>query len=474
MITLAYCSFSICVADVPTWVDVGLSVADGESVSGLAASESLNANTSSDGMVCGISLSAGGSIGTISGEVNIGSASPSAVSYLVGNLSEYSGIGFYNEATGDSQGFDIDWAQLNLRTQLTAGSDSDYAYGVLLKEATSIATGQGEFIGGSILATNSAQSNGHSVALDIRAGSQVGDIASGAYILAYNEGTGRSCALRVTEGSSVGELAGTFIASTQSGDAMTIRVVDGGTIGTISGSIQAISEGGGSATAIYSNTEDTLVFADGASVTTQEGDMVTATYGMAIVNSSYGIKMTSLSGVTSIEGNLNAGQEAIQFVSGEFSVASDLWKADSITVGSGTLTSMEIAKVTMTGSTELTATTLNFYVSGSEDYSLLSVSGGESVTLTSVEVINVYLEDSLLASGDFELKLIEGSIVGLSESVVINYIVGDAYREAQLSVSSGGEADLVLSGGFAVIPEPATLSLSLLGLLVVLRRRRRG
>ncbi len=460
-------------ADSPTWTSTGLSVADGESSSGLAAGDSAYVNQSDGGLVCAIELQSGGSMGTISGAIYLEAESPSAVSYLAGTL-DYSGIGLYSEDTGDSQGFDVDWSTIELRTQLTGGASTDTSYGVLLNEVgSSIATGTGESIGGTILATNTSRSEANSIGVAAMTGTSVGDLASSGSIEAYNAGTGDSTAISLQGTASMGAIAGAVIASSDEGEATAISVDEGSSLGTISGTVEAIAEtSGNQAVGISSTSTSALVFADNAVVSASVGSFFRSVYGTALENTTYGLNLVSLSGTTSLSGNLNAGSQAIVLTSGLFTAASDAWTSVSVAMGGGTLEAMDVSQLELTDSTSFTATTLSFYVDGVGDFSRIGVADGESLTLESVTDITIYMSNSMAEIGDFSLQLIDGAIVGLSESVSVNYVVDGGYVSTGLSVEASGTG-LVLSGTLESVPEPSTATLSLLALAALGWRRRR-
>ncbi len=465
------CLYSQSMADTPDWADVGLSVADGESSTGLASGSSLSVTQTEDELACGIELQSGGSIGSISGSIYLSGKSPSGVGYLTGSL-DYGIIGLYNESTGDSQGFDVDWSSIKLRTQLTAGSATDTAYGVLLNEAsTSIATSDGESIGGTIFATNSSTSAGQSIAIAATSWTSVGDIASSAYVLAYNAGTGNSTAISLQGSASIGDIAGTVVASADTGNATAISIDTKSSVGTISGEIQAIVENSDStATGIQSSSAAALVFADGASITTQVGDFMSSTYGTAIENTTYGMNLISSSGTTTLTGNLNAGTQDITLSSGNFTVASDTWTSTGITLGSDSTST----QLTLTDSTTFTGTTLSFYVNSEGDYSTISIASGESLSFSEITTINIYISNSLAELDNFSLTLIDGSIIGLTNDVNINYVLESGSSSSNLTASVGSDGkNFVLSTSLDVVPEPCTTTLSILALSALCARRRR-
>ncbi len=460
-------------ADSPAWTSVYLSVADGETSEGLTAGNNANVSQSDDGLVCAIELKSGGSMGTIAGGIYVEAENSSAVAYLAGSL-DYSGIGLYSEDTGDSQGFDVDWSTLELLTQLTGGANTDTSYGVLLNEVgSSIATGAGEAIGGLIFATNTSSSSGNSIAIAATAGTAVGDLATSGNVISYNKGSGDSTAISLQGDASMGAIAGAVSATADEGNATAILLDEGSSIGVISGAVEATAETITSqAVAISSSSASALVFADNAVVSATVGSFFRSVYGTALENTSYGLNLVSLSGTTSFSGNLNAGNQAIVLTSGLFTAASDSWTSVSVALGGGTLEAMDVSQLELTDSTSFTATTLSFYVDGVGNFSCIGIADGESLTLSSVTDITIYISNSMAEIGDFSLQLIDGAIVGLSESVSVNYVVDGAYVSTGLSVGSDGTG-MVLSGALEAVPEPSTATLSLLALAALGWRRRR-
>ncbi len=133
------------------------------------------------------------------------------------------------------------------------------------------------------------------------------------------------------------------------------------------------------------------------------------------------------------------------------------------------------AQLTLESSITVETEILNFYIHDLDDLSFILIEEGYTLNLENIQMINIYLDDAVMAAGDFEFILIDGAIACLSDNVQVNYEVGDAYSADFFSwgTAADGTSFIVSSGGSEVIPEPCTVSLSLIALAGLLARRRR-
>ncbi len=414
------------------------------------------------GPVVGIAQDTSSSIESISASITLTISDGNAVGYLAGYIVDLFALGIYNESPDDSTGITIDWSKLNLSINSTVGAEEYGSYGLYLNQAgTSIATGEGEYIGGSITAYSDYYAGSYGIYSAESA--TIGDIGESGSITAINESGGNATGIELKD-SSLGNIAGSVTATAQRGDAVGIEL-DNSSIGTISGSVSSYSQKANSTGILYSS-GDTLQFSDNASIsaTTKSG------LGTAIENTTMGISLNSSSGTTSIEGNLNAGNQQLTFEQGQYSINSDSWSAESISIGSDGGTT----QISLSSSLELDASILDFYVNDLDDLSMISIADGSSLDLSDVITINVYLEDGVMESGDFELTLMDGTLEGLAEDVQVNYILSENYTDEFLSYGAADDGtSFIVSQNTDVVPEPCTVSLSLVALAGLMMRRRR-
>ncbi|MFI3243908.1 MAG: PEP-CTERM sorting domain-containing protein [Akkermansia sp.] len=426
----------------------------------------------------GIRVEEGGTIGTISGTMKLAPGEGHVVGYMLGSLDGVSCLGLSSAqmgdevtgdsyAVGDSTGFDVDWTSMSFDINHSNCSSGNIARGIYLnREGSSIATGEGEYIGGTIDVLNEYDGDSDCIAIDIDNKSHVGDIGKDAVIKARCKVNGDSTAIMLQNGSSIGEIAGKITATAKTDNATGIYV-RGSEIGTIKGTIKASSTKG-QGTGIDYNTTQQLVFS-GASITAESA----ACLGTAIRNTEQGIRIMSECGtVTTIQGNLDAGTQALSFDSGDFVVKSNTWTASSTSIGSVEGT----AHVDLQSDLKLQAPTLDFYINTESDYSNITIANGFSLDSTQLTSINVYLSDEVMAMGEFDFTLIDGEIACLNE-VQVNYILESPTTSGTLSHGSaedGSSFIVSLRGGDANVPEPSTTSLGLIALASMLLRRRRS
>ncbi len=431
------------------------------------------------GVVFGIWVDDCGSIGTVSGDITIIYNYANGVGYLAGTLDDMNAIALYSVATGDSTGIDVDWTTFNLTVYQDTQQDTSYtARGIYLNaEGSSIATGCDEYIGGSITVFGEYSSDGTNIGIELDNGSSVGNMASSSSVTVTAEDVGCAYGLYLQNESSVGDLAGTI--TVQSGeDTATGIYLDDSTIGTISGKVVAKSTVDMSlATAIEYNTQQELVL-EGATIRAMTKTDGVASYGTAIKNTDYGISLlsTDCDTAAAIKGNLNAGEQTLQFQSGQFDIVSESWTASVVTVGSESAT----AQVTLESDLGIEATTLEFYINGLDDISSITISTGYTLDLSDIDTINIYITDAVMESGEFALTLIDGEIACMSDDVQVNYVLSDLYTGESLSygTDSNGSSFIVNYGGSSgdlpAVPEPSTAALSLLALAGLAARRRRS
>lgn len=416
------------------------------------------------GLAYGIWVEEGGSIGTVSGSISTTMCTGNSVGYLAGELENMYAIGLYNEATGDSTGINVDWSTMSFYVTQSTQEESMTARGIYLNtEGSSIATGCGEYIGGTIEVLSLTNSDGNSVGIELDNGASIGNLASSSTISAITERDGFTYGLYLQNGSSIGDLAGTISASSAKETATAIYL-DNSTVGTISGTVSAYDKNG-VATGISYNTTQQLIFSGATLSATTKDDL-----GTAIENTTYGINMKNEGATTSIVGDLNAGEQSIIFAAGQFEIQSNSWTASSISIGSDGGSS----QLTLASNTSITAESLDFYIEDWDDFSSINLADGFSIDLSIVSTINVYVSDSLMDLSEFDITIIDGEIACMSGTLEVNFILSDGYSDANLSygAASDGTSFIVSLSGNAV-PEPTTASLSILALAGLMIRRRR-
>ncbi len=193
--------------------------------------------------------------------------------------------------------------------------------------------------------------------------------------------------------------------------------------------------------------------------------------------------------------NIGAQEDALIFSQGKYRVKSDYWFVSEVAVGSYAIEST--SQITLTGSTKFADTNmLSFHVNSTSDYSNITVTAEQMLTINELGTVNVTLGAELMATETFRLTLIDGDMFdtagntltvnlfdlitegtgGLIDDVASIYVEYDGvrydYEDGPVTFTYTGEAtDLVI--GRELIPEPSTATLSLLALAGLLSRRRR-
>lgn len=441
----------------------GIMVTDGAEIGGVSGT--VTVTNLYGNSIAGIYVDDTSSSGVFSGNMTMKSNELDVVCYLVGDAGDNYAVGLYSSATGDSSTFDVDWTSAKFASSLSEGSCSTFARGIYLnQEGASIVTGEGEYFGGMVYAYILDGSDSTAIGIELAQGSQMGDLASGSTVMALNQGTGNSYGIYLSGQSSIGDLACDFFIDADYGLSVAIYLEDS-TMGTISGTVKAYSIYA-DATVILCNTEDSLQLS-GATIK----GVAQGAYGTAIENTSKGISIVNEGAASTIFGNLNAGEQALTFESGELNLSGDTWTASSVSIGSDSGT----VSLTLESSITIDAETLNFYIHTIDELSSIFIEEGYTLNLESIQIINIYLDDAVMDAGDFELVLIDGSIDFLSDDVQVNYEVSEAYSAVSFSYSAAadGTSFIISSAGGEVVPEPCTVSLSFIALAGLLARRRR-
>lgn len=407
-------------------------------------SSTINVLNVNEAYVVGIYKDTSSTVDLFSGSITITSNLEDSAGYLIGGGCNFYGIGLKDSKTGDSSTFTVDWAEADFSVTLYTAQNpplsTGTAWGIYLNEAgASIATGEGEYIGGTIEAKSDYLHQGNAVGIELTQNTQVGDVR------------------------------GTIKASTEVGTAVGIKI-DDASIGTISGKVIANGNKGDSTAIIY-NTDQELVLS-GATIKATKKIGGETSWTTAIENTTKGIRLLNEGAASTIQGDLNACGHDLNFNAGDFELSGNTWTAGSVSVGSDGGT----AHLSLESVITVEAETLNFYINDVTDFSDISIADGYTLNLESIKTINVYLEDGVMESGDFDLTLMDGSIAILDD-VQVNYVLGEQYSDEFLSHGSAddGTSFIVSSGagGGGVIPEPCTVSLSFIALAGLLARRRR-
>ncbi len=469
--------------------------------------------TTSGGQASVITSSVPSNLGTISGSYSIdATASVSfavySVGYLLGNKarSTTTSIAFKNTgqdtsstAYNDSSSFDINWEDI----QLSVSRIDQFAAGVaLFKQSSSDSSDADFYLGTGSSIAASVKGTGTSVAIWLN-DSEAGDI-SGSVSASTVDGVSYGIATVGREGlstlivqstgnSELGDIAGTITSKATGtgtayglliGDSVTLNSVTTNyttTLGTISGSITASSQSTNATAAIgiQDISSNTLVFAGGAQLTAS----VSGGHGIAILNTTEGIRVTaqdsSESNSVSISGNLDAGSEALAFLSGHFDVASSQWEATAgVTLGSDSSTDVttlyNTAVVTSTDLLTVSSSTMTFYVNSSSDVSQLIVGGNQTLALNDLTTVDIYLQGEL---SDYEsnvpIYLVDAreadSFTSTSEAN-ITYTLYLNGTQVEQSPTLFVRRD---STGIYLLPEPSVATMSLLAVAGLLLRRRR-
>ncbi len=203
-----------------------------------------------------------------------------------------------------------------------------------------------------------------------------------------------------------------------------------------------------------------------------------------------------------------ATETQLNLRSGNFEFASDYWYATRISFGDGKhaagANKGTISQVKHLDSTELMASQLAYHVNSVDEHSILIIDDGHTVDLSSVKHVDITLDGSFTHGAGEEVVLIDGMIkdagVGNTITFNIDFVGADgldngytpedfhikyrgvsyAYEERiggfaiQLGEASGEDLVLVMGRrGNEIIPEPSSVSLSILALTFLLKRRRR-
>ncbi len=440
----------------------GIMVTDGAQAGDVSAS--ITVTNLYGQSIAGIYVDENSSIGTFSGSMSMKSNELDVVNYLVGSTGDTYAVGLYSSATGDSSTFDVDWASAIFSSSLSEGASSSVARCIYLnQEGASIATDEGEYFGGMVYVWNKDGSAGTAIAIELAQGSQMGDFAVNSTVMALNQGTGDGIGIYMSGQSSIGDLACNFYIDADYGHAYAIYL-DDSTMGTISGTVKAYSIYGES-TVIFYNTDQQLQLSSATIISMEQ-----LTWGTAIENTSKGISIANEGDASSIQGDINAGENALNFESGQFELSGDTWTASSVSIGSDS----ETAQLTLESSITIEAEALNFYVHDLDVLSSIFIEDGFTLNLESIEVINIYLDDAVMESGNFSITLIDGAIAYLSDDVLVNYEMSERFLAVSFNYGTAEDGTSFIVSSYAeVVPEPGTLSLSFIALAGLLARRRR-
>ncbi len=274
-----------------------------------------------------------------------------------------------------------------------------------------------------------------------------------------------------------------------------------------------------------------VVFGDGASISAKykvAGEAADVFhYGDSInldaspMNKTLDITTVNDTDTVTLEGNIRAYYSDIDgtrmtqdltFEQGIYNIAADAIEASSITLG--TIDRSDPANVIMSEATLNLKDTLvidqhvehvDFYLRGHESgqYSSINIDTNKSLTLGSVNNINIFLGEDLLADTEYEFDIITGDVRALDgltftvfdglmegpDSLLWEFDMnadGDFFKYTSLGVVTTHyfEVDYTENGVRLIariadthrdtpIPEPATATLSLLALTMLLSRRRR-
>ncbi len=461
--------------------------------------------------------SAPSNLGKISGSYTIdASANVSfpvfSIGYLLGDQasSTTTSLAFKNTSTAggssgrnDSFDFDIDWANI----KLTVKRNNQFAAGVtLIGQDASAETSPTFYLGAASDITAESVENGNVVGIWLN-GSTGGDIAG---TVSATVGTGTSYGIAtvgtdtvgplITQSranSTLGDITGTITSTVKtSGTAYGLLIGDSvkvnndsvatdftTTIGTISGSIIAEAESSaGNAIAIKDISSNALQLAGGATITATITDSGSTSHGTAILNTVAGISLSStdssVSNAVQINGNLNAGEQSLDFTSGYYEISSSQWTAStSINVGAaGASTDDAYSTASVTTSDILTASTeaMNFYVNSVSDVSTLIVGDAQTLVLDGLKTVNIYLQGEV---ADYENGLPlyvvdarEAQDLSWDSSVAIQYEIYMNGTRIDQNSDFYVQHD---STGIYIIPEPSTATMSLIALAALLQGRRR-
>ncbi len=487
-------------------------------------------------------------LGTISGSYEMVSRNEAeitptsySVGYLLGQatVSTTTSLGFANTDTADSSGFNIDWSNI----QLTVTRDYGFAAGAVLigeNHWSDTVIGKNTTINSNMTAgfsagiwLNGSDMSGGDIAGTINAYTYVGN----AYGL-VTTGTGRvsSVVKQSAQMTTLGSVSGNikahldysaatpdnfgYVVGVQLGSIETVYI-EGETApreikyttemtGSFGGKIEAVLGDYDERYDPYTKVvgiqdvgDSELKFKGGAEVSalvydrgTQEAPAESSLYkyGDAINNTVGGIKLTtqntSVSKDVILVGNLNAGEQALAFNEGHYSVSSSAWQASqNITFGSASsveglyataqvnLREMVSAPASFSDTTTLSTGELNFYTNSMSDSSQLLVGEGLTLNFDGLTEVNVYLTG---ATDDYgKLYFVDAQSAagfdadntGITYNIYLNGSLYDQTEEFRLVHDASGI--YLDTAGNDIIPEPSTVTLSLLALAGVLARRRR-
>ncbi len=470
--------------------------------------------------------SAPSNLGKISGSYTIdASANVSfpvfSIGYLLGDQasSTTTSLAFKNTSTAggssgrnDSFDFDIDWANI----KLTVKRNNQFAAGVtLIGQDASAETSPTFYLGAASDITAESVANGNVVGIWLN-GSTGGNI-EGDVIATVGTGTSYGIATVGTDtvgplitqsraNSTLGDITGTITSTVKtSGTAYGLLIGDSvqvnndsvatdftTTMGTISGSITASAESSdaGNAVGIKDISSNALKLAGGATITatitttstTGDTTVVSTAHGTAILNTVAGISLSSadssVANAVQINGNLNAGEQSLEFTTGSYEISSSRWDATaSISMGAeGATPTADYTTASVTTSDILTASTetMNFYVNSVSDVSTLIVGDAQTLNLEGLTTVNIYLKGEL---ADYEGNL-PVYLLDAREAESFNWDTGDdiVYQLYLNNVLLEQDINFYVqhdSTGISIIPEPTTATMSLIALASLLQRRRR-
>lgn len=193
--------------------------------------------------------------------------------------------------------------------------------------------------------------------------------------------------------------------------------LDNSSIGVIRGAINAnytLSEDAekflpftGTAFGVFTNTADTLHFADGASVSAAKSAQ--GKYGFALINTASDLNIRADDGTKiSFYGDVETGSHGFTMEYGNFVFASEKWSAKEVSFGLKDAASSKIttASVEFADSTVIDSDTVNFYANSLSDHSSITVAEGKSVSLANSDAaINLILAEDFVADVGDEILL---------------------------------------------------------------------
>ncbi len=193
----------------------------------------------------------------------------------------------------------------------------------------------------------------------------------------------------------------------------------------------------------------------------------------------------------------STSRRVLTYNEGTYNVSSDYWFVSQVELGNSETSAT--GHVRLLDSTRFVATdTLNFHVNSATDYSNITVSAAEILTVSELGDVNVTLGADLMHTENFEINLIAGNMLDTAGNelfiTLTDLVIGDGTAEGSLGddlasiyVIYNGEKTFYTEGmsilmdgnsknltiGRGMIPEPSTATLSLLALAGLIARRRR-